>query len=79
MSIDTPTVDIDHDDKDNLRLAILEKMGEQICDIHDTLKAQKPPGMSEDTYRKTLRDVAAQQDALEWAHSVCKLRHEGVI
>lgn len=56
---------------DTMKLAILEKMGEQLQDIADTLEATQPSSMSKVTYHNTLRDVRAQLEAIKWAHSNC--------
>lgn len=56
---------------DTMKLAILEKMGEQLQGIADTLEATQPATMSKVTYHNTLRDVRAQLEAIKWAHSCC--------
>lgn len=56
---------------DTMKLAILEKMGEQLQGIADTLEKTQPVSMSKVTYHNTLRDVRAQLEAIRWAHSNC--------
>lgn len=58
---------------DTLRLAVLEKMGEQLTALIDTFAATRPPQMSQQTHIKTLGDMRAQLEVLQWAHSCCVL------
>lgn len=62
--------------EDEMKLAILEKMGEQLQGVIETIQYAKPPNMSAQTHAKTLSDMVAQREVLEWAHSCCKLAME---
>lgn len=61
----------------SMMLSILETMGEQLSNILDTLQKTQPPGMSTNTYNKTLRDVKAQLLTIKWAHH-CATEYEGI-
>lgn len=62
---------------DALKLAILEKMGEQLQEVIDSMEAVRPLGMSIVTYEKIKRDANAQLETLKWAHTCCELTMVG--
>ena len=56
---------------DEMKIAILRKMVEQLQGVIEGLQAVKPPSMSNDTYRKMLLEMGAQLEALRWSHNTC--------